>query len=308
MKRLISDAHYHLWSPSTHSWLNDKIGLSNHPAGDLNSVGRDYNINEFLNESSKYLIDKSVHIQCYHDDPLKETISLQQISDNKSLSNGHPHGIIAYAELESDNFEQTLLKHLKNSKNFRGIRQCLDYHPKYENRRLCPRNDLMMDPKWHNGLKILSKYNLIFDLQIYPSQLKYASIIAASYPNLKIIINHCAFPMLNEDFINEWENGLKLMCKNKNVFIKLSGWGIVDQKFNKQSMKYIISKIINLFGVNRCMFASDFPVDKPHGNYDMYWDLYIQICKELGFNNNDIDKMIHLNTIKIYKLNHTSKL
>ena len=56
MKRLISDAHYHLWGPSTHSWLNDKQGLANHPAGDLNSVGRDYNINEFLNESKKNLL------------------------------------------------------------------------------------------------------------------------------------------------------------------------------------------------------------------------------------------------------------
>ena len=112
-KRLISDAHFHLWKPSTHSWLNDKEALANHPVGDLNPVGRDYNIKEFRNESSKYIIDKSVHIQCYHDDLLQETISLQQIAGNKSLSDGHPHGIIAYAELESKDIENTLLKHMR---------------------------------------------------------------------------------------------------------------------------------------------------------------------------------------------------
>ena len=50
------------------------------------------------------------------------------------------------------------------------------------------------------------------------------------------------------------------------------------------------------------MFASDFPVDKPHGDYDMYWDLYINICKELGYSQQEIDKMIHSNTITIYRL------
>ena len=112
-KRLISDAHFHLWKPSSHSWLNDKKALENHPVGDLNPVGRDYNITEFKTESSKYVIDKSVHIQCYHNDPLQETISLQEIADNKSLSDGHPHGIIAYAELEAQDIENTLQKHMR---------------------------------------------------------------------------------------------------------------------------------------------------------------------------------------------------
>eukprot|EP01084_Bolivina_argentea_P085345 154238_1 len=302
MKRLISDAHYHLWKPSTHTWLSDKEGLANHPAGDLNSVGRDYNVTEFRNESSKYIIDKSVHVQCYHTDPLQETITLQEIANNTSLSNGNPHGIIAFAELESKDIEQTLLKHMRYP-NFRGIRECLDYHPKYENRRLCPRDDLMMDRLFHNGLKIMAKYDLIFDMQLYPLQLREASVLAAAHPKLRIVINHCAMPMLNEDYNNEWENGLKLIAQNKNVFIKMSGWGIFDQKFNKQSMKYIIKRIINIFGVDRCMFASDFPVDKPHGKYDMYWDLYIQILKELNFCEEDIDKMVHSNTINVYRLN-----
>ena len=230
MKRLISDPHYHLWAPATHSWLKDKQALANHPGGDLNSVGRDYDIREFLNESKKYKIDKSVHVQCYHEDPLQETITLQEIANNKSLSNGHPNGIIAYAELESSNIEQTLLQHMKYP-NFRGIRQCLDYHPKYDNRRLAPRDDLMMDPE-HKGMKIMQKYDLIFDMQLYPMQLRLCHCCCV-ISKIKNVINHCAFPMLNEDYVNEWENGLKLIAQNKNVFIKLSGWGIVDPKFSK---------------------------------------------------------------------------
>merc|ERR1719242_377683 len=104
MKRLITDPHFHIWGPATHSWLKDKNGLSNHPAGDMNPVGRDYNMHEFLSESRKYRVDKSVHIQCYHDDPFEQTKS-----ENIKF-NGHPHGIIAYAELESDDIKRTLLR------------------------------------------------------------------------------------------------------------------------------------------------------------------------------------------------------
>ena len=306
MKRLITDPHFHLWAPTTHSWLKDKASLSNHPAGDMNPVGRDYNMHEFLSESDKYDLDKSVHVQCYHDDPLQETRSLQSIADNTTFSGGHPHGIIAYAELESPDIESTVTKQMEFT-NFRGIRQCIDYHPKYENRRLCPRDDLMADPAFHRGLQVMAEHNLVFDLQLYPIQLFAASVMAAAHPTLSIVINHCGFPMLSEEPCWEWIKGLMLMANNDNVFIKLSGWGIVDQHFDKMKMKHIIKTVIDIFGVDRCLFASDFPVDKIHGEYDMYWDLYIEILEELGYDEDDIDKMIHRNAIRVYKLKNVKQ-
>ena len=159
----------------------------------------------------------------------------------------------------------------------------------------------MMDPNFHCGLRLLAKYNLIFDMQLYPNQLRCAAVLAAAYPNLRIVINHCGFPMLSEDANSEWLNGLKLMALNENVFIKLSGWGLHGADWRKW-MKYVIKTVVELFGVDRCMFASDFPVDKVHGSYDMYWDLYIETLQELGYEESDIDKMVHLNTIKVYKL------
>ena len=219
LKRPISDPHFHLWSPRTHSWLNDKAGLANHSAGDLNSVGRDYGIPEFLAESNKYSVDASVHIQCYHDDALQETVSLQSIAESNSL--GHPHGIMAYAELESADFAQTLAHHMKCA-NFRGIRQCVDYHAQFENRRLCPRDDLLMDSAFHDGLRLLAQHGLLFDLQLFPSQLRAASVMAAAHPTLGIIVNHCGFPMLNEHprAEQQWLRGLELMAQHQNVSIK----------------------------------------------------------------------------------------
>ena len=303
-KRLICDPHHHLWSPSTHSWLNDKTMLetfSDALAG-LECVEKYnvYDIEQFMNESKKYKLDKSVYLQCGFDDPsTTETKAVQAIADKY----GFPHGIIGHAVLQSDDIEQVLKEQMK-SPNFRGIRAGIAYHPRYPSRSWGGTDDVMMDPKFHHGLRMMDKYNLIFDAHLYPQQLKYLTMIAASYPSLRIVINHCAYPLVESlNDLTIWENGIKLVSECKNVFIKLSGWCIADLKFNKETMKFLSKTIISAFGVNRCMFASNFPVDKPHGQYDVYWDSYIQILQELQFNEQDIDKMIHKNAIKIYKLN-----
>eukprot|EP01084_Bolivina_argentea_P277687 474180_1 len=301
MKRLISDPHHHLWNPSTNSWINQKHRLKTVPVIKSLENYSYYGIDQFLSESKKYKLDSCVYLQCGYNDNIKEVEAMQSLYDKY----GFPNGIIGYANLQSDNIEYILKKQMKY-KNFRGIRPTIKYHQIYEQRRSAPNANIMMSPTFHNGLQLMSKYNLILELHLYPSQLKYASIIACSYPKLKMIINHCAYP-LNEDIEEYWNKGMELMSKCKNVFVKLSGWCIFDEHFNHDSMKYIIKKIVDLFGVNKCMFASNFPVDKPYGHYDMYWDLYIKILQELGFTETQIDKMIHKNAIKIYKLHTTIK-
>ncbi len=106
------------------------------------------------------------------------------------------------------------------------------------------------------------------------------------------------------DLNKYWYEGIKLLSKCENVFIKISGWFVAQKKYKRELMKDIIQYIINQFGVNRCMFASNFPVDKPYGSYDYYWNQFIEILKELGYNEFSIDKLVHLNAIKIYKLDN----
>eukprot|EP01084_Bolivina_argentea_P217902 369885_1 len=303
-KRLITDPHFHVWKPSTHPHLTNEEFLKS-PLGQLLEDGLKlspiYSILDFMNESKKYILHKSVYLQCGHINPLKETEYLQTIGDKYD----HPNGIIAKADLQSDDIEFILKQHMKY-KNFRGIRAAIGYHQKYEKHRFCTDPNIMLSQSFHNGLKVMNKYNLIFDCHIYPIQLKYAAMIACAYPNLRIVINHSGYPIQMDDMndLNKyWYEGIKLLSKCNNVFIKISGWFVAQKKYKRELMKEIIKYIINEFGVNRCMFASNFPVDKPYGEYDYYWDQFIEILKELGgYNEFHIDKLVHLNAIKIYKL------
>lgn len=318
--RKICDPHFHVWSPSTHSWLKNKENLIHHPAGDMRPVGNDYTYDMFQQEpdGDKYEMVGCVYLQCFHDDPLKEMVEIKEASSKAKYTdiNKIPCSIVGYAQLQDDNIKSIIDKYCNTiGASFMGIRQCLDWHPKYENRRLAENDELMMNPKFHKGLRYLLSKNKIFDLQLYPSQMKTASVLVASLANGdskngKIVINHCGFA-LKEDFDNGiWHNGIKLLSQaSDNVFIKLSGWGIFLNNFKIEDDKYddyivgIIKHCIKCFGIDRCMFASDFPVDKIHGNYNNFWDKYVKILKtKLNLSEKDIDKVICQNAMNIYGL------
>ena len=312
-KRLITDPHFHLWSPSTHMILKypsfashkaDALGgtldcLYNYPV---------YTIQDFMYESKKYRLDKCVYMECSPDDDnmeyhgLKEVKTIQGIADKY----GFPNGIIGGAHLTSPNIED-VIKKLMECENFRGIRPVLCYNNKHKSRSYVEDGNILINSAFLNGLKILQKYGLIFECHTYPEQLKYVAVIANVYSKLKIVINHVGYPLIEDvhDLVI-WLNNMKLLSKCQNVYVKLSGWCIFNKGFNKESMKYYIETMVNMFGIHRCMFASNFPVDKPFGSYDEYWDMYVQILIELGYNDSDIDKLIHSNAINVYNLNSSS--
>ncbi|ETO04449.1 amidohydrolase 2, partial [Reticulomyxa filosa] len=268
-----------------------------------------------IHQSSLYELNKSVHVQCFHDDPLEETRYRQDLY----VQYKHPTAIIACIDLCDPNVETVIQQHQKLSSQFRGVRHCLDYHPKYKNRQLVRRFDVLMSPEFHHGLRYefpsilffhkvriiiifffmtkkkkrsLDKHGLIFEMQIYPCQMTCAAVVAAAYPKLKIVINHCGFPL--EEDMDIWKQGIALLSKCKNVYIKMSGGG-----------KIAVFGIDN-FGVDRVMFASDFPVDKIHGDYDMYWHMYISMLVKNHFDQAQIQKMVHSNAIHFYQLNGRS--
>ncbi len=103
-KRVITDPHFHAWSPDTHKWLS------------ISPKAKKYTVKDFLSETSKYDIQYSVYIQCGHSNPLQEITDLQKQSPN---NHGHPQGIIGFVDLREDNLEAILKEYMKSS-NFRG--------------------------------------------------------------------------------------------------------------------------------------------------------------------------------------------
>jgi len=305
-KRLICDPHHHLWTPSTHSWWHDTAWQKTVADGVAGSAifaekYRIYGASEFRAESKKYELDKSVYLECSYDsNEMSEVEYVQKLGD---LHGGIPTGIIGAADLERDDIEDVLESYMKCSR-FRGIRASICWNSKYPSRSWANSADTMMSPKFIRGLKVMAKHALILDLHVYPEQLQCAAVIAAALPDLRIVVNHCGYPLIESlSDLMEWQKGMQLMSRCSNVYVKLSGWCIADKWFNIGSMKYLSKYLLDCFGVDRCMFASNFPVDKPYGSYDFYWDSYIQIARELGYDEKDIDKLIHDNAVRVYRLN-----
>ena len=124
-----------------------------------------------------------------------------------------------------------------------------------------------------------------------------------SFLNVLFIINHSLSPLsLDRQSIKEWRNQIKLLSDCDNVVIKLSGFGEINPSWNLQSIKPLILYSIEAFGINRCMFGTNFPVDKflSSPSYNDYWNAYYSVVQD--FNNDEKNELFYRNAEKYYRI------
>lgn len=296
-KRKIVDAHHHLWDLGRgyhYPWLQDRP-LPNGVCGDLTNIARDYVLADFQADTANYDLVKSVHIEAVSAHPVDETAWLQELADRR----GFPHGIVARAELQAPDVEQILAEH-KRYANTRGIRHIVNWH---RDPRLTfgDRNDLMTDPAWLAGFRLLKKYDLSFDLQLYPSQMADAAELAHRHPDTRIILNHAGMPVDRDPAgLALWRDGMARLAAEENVVAKISGLGMVDWHWNIESIRPFVLGTIDAFGVDRTMFGSNFPVDKLYGSFDDLYGAFESIVT--GFSEAEKQKLFHDNAVAYYRL------
>ena len=229
------------------------------PMGDITPIAHDYLLADYLDDTNAYELVKSVHVQCGWSgpDPVGETRWLQSVAD----VHGFPHGIVVYAALNESEVELVLAGHRRFA-NVRGVRQILNWH-RDPLKTYLSRPDLMQDAAWLRGFQLLKKYRLSFDLQLYPSQMADAANLAARHPDQQIILNHAGMPVDRDaEGIERWRRGMRLLSACENVSVKVSGLSIGDRSWTVPSIRPFILETIEIFGVDRVMLASNFPVDK----------------------------------------------
>ena len=264
----IIDAHHHLWNPISndpdigYAWLKN-IGAPK-PFGDPTAIQRDYLLDEFLAEPAPHQFTASVHVQADGaiPDPVKETRFVQSLSDQS----GFPIAIVGFLDLTRDDAEETIIRH-KQSSSFRGVRQILS---RLENRpdiSFAP-VDYIRDKTWQKNFALLPKHDLSFDLQIYPEQMWDAATFLAEHPDVPVIIDHLGSPWdLSVEGLKRWRAGLENLAELPNISIKLSGFGMFKPDWNGADLQPLINDINSLFGFDRVLFASNFPVDKLMRSY-----------------------------------------
>jgi predicted TIM-barrel fold metal-dependent hydrolase len=275
----VVDAHHHLWDLNVlrYPWLESGGPLA-----------RNYLLDDYLADAAPHGVVKSVHLQaeCDASDPVAETRWLQHIADKR----GFPHGIVAFVSLEEERAGRLIDDHLLY-RNVRGVRQILDSDP----------HQLLTDPCWRQGFALLGVRGLSFDMQVHPLQMPRAADLARSFPTTQVVLNHTGMPHQQDAAgIESWRRGMRLLAAEPNVAVKISGHGMFDGSWTSDSVRPIIVETIRLFGPWRCIFASNFPVDKPAAGFGRVLTAFQEAIA--GFPDAEQRAMLHDNAVRIYRL------
>lgn len=289
------DAHHHIWRQKDLPWL---LGPEQPRIfGPYAAIKRDYLIDEFLTDLQGTGIEKSVYVQAnwapnwFAD----EVAWVQSVADE----HGWPHGIVGYADFTVDDVRPQLDK-LKGFPLMRGIRQQLHWH---ENLlyRFAARPDLPADPTLQRNVARLAEYGWSFDLQVFAPQMADAAKLARACPDVTFILQHAG---MLEDTTEEgrkaWRDGMRRLAECENVVTKLSAFGTFIHRNDATFITEMIVETEKLFGANRCMFGSNFPIEKLWTDYATLFAAFRKGAK--GLSQKAQQAIFHDTAARVYRL------
>ena len=296
------DTHHHLWDIETnpYPWLTDPI---DHFVGDYSIFRRTYLISHLHADAEGLPLVKSVHVQAEWDheqDSVGETAWLQSVADS-SGSRGMPHAIIGYTDLSRPGAADEIARHTEYP-NWRGIRHMLNWaeDPKWQ---FTDRSDLMDDAQWRAGYRALADHDGSFDLQVWPWQLESAARLARDIPEVPVVLDHTGMPRDWDDAgVKVWREGMAALAAAPNTSVKISALGMFAKEFGKDAIRQFVLDTIDVFGVDRCMFASNYPVDMLFGSYADIWNAYDEITSEAGMTDSERERLFQTNAERIYRV------
>lgn len=295
----ICDPHHHLWDYPHHRYLLEDL---------LRDTGSGHNVQQtvFVECVSMYRTDGPDGMK-----PVGETEFVQGVAD-RSVAGGAGRtavcaGIVSFADLTlGDGVQAVLEAHMEASPGrFRGIRHATSWHasPDIRNAHTGAPAGLMADAEFRTGLRRLHALGLSFDAWLYHTQLMELVDLARACPEGTIILDHVGGPLgigpyrgKRDDVFAEWQGGIAELAACPNVVVKLGGMAMPMSGFgwHKQAVPPTSARIaealapyylhcVEQFGVERCMFESNFPVDKASCSYAVLWNAFKRIVQDFSY-------------------------
>jgi len=273
----IVDAHHHIWRRADLPWLDGP--MQPRIFGPYEAIRRDYPIGEFLADIAGCEVVKSVYVQAnWAKTAFEDEVAYVQRAADET---GYPHGIVGYADfLAADVREQ--LDRLTKYRAMRGLRMQLHWHekPQYT---FAVKPDLARDPTLQKNVARLADYGWSFDLQVFASQMEGAAELAASCPKVTLILQHAGMPEdLSDAGWAQWRAGMQRLAGEPNVVCKLSGLGTFIHRNDGDHIAAIVREAVALFGPSRCLFGSNFPIEKLWTRYGDLAAAYRRALEPLG--------------------------
>lgn len=252
------DAHHHLWDlgRNRYPWLADEPE-KHFFLGDYEALKRDYMPADYRRDAGRHNVIATVHCEAEWDrnDQVGETDWLMKVN----AEHGMPNAIVAHAWFHTENAAEVLARQAA-CPLVRGIRSkpvtSLSPHA------MTPgAPGTMQDPKWLEGFARLEGYGFSWDLRVPYWHLYEAAEVAAAFPRTPIVLNHTGFPWdRSPKGLAAWRAAMERIAREPNVHLKVSEFGLKDGPWEYESNREVVRTAIAIFGIERCMFASNFPV------------------------------------------------
>ena len=256
------DAHHHIWRQKDLPWLlgPEKPRIF----GPYAPIKRDYLIEEYFQDITETGIEKSVYVQAnWAPNWWEDEISWVEAVAQRT---GWPHAVIGFTDFTRGDIGSQL-KQAKNFGLLRGFRQQFHWHenPLY---RFAP-DPRQFDTKTvQSNIAQLADYGWVFELQVFPSQMKAAAKLVKACPEVTFVLQHAG--MLEDQSKSgwdEWREGMKHLSDLENIVSKLSAFGTFIHRNDPDFILQIVRETIKLFGAQRCLFGSNFPIEKLWTSY-----------------------------------------
>lgn len=274
----IIDSHQHFWKFDAvrDSWITE----------DMKVIQRDFLPADLAPVLQENGVSGCVAVQAGQSEAENEFLL--------SLANNNLYikGIVGWVDLRSDNIQERLEYYSKFS-IIKGFRHVLQGEAD---------RGLMLNKSFMRGIAALQQFDFTYDILIYPDQLPYVPEFVSAFPKQKFVIDHLAKPEIKKKNMEEWEKSLILLQSFENVSCKISGM-VTEADWNNwktEDLTPCIDAVAEVFGPDRIMFGSDWPVCLVAASYRQT----IEIVQDYfsSFLLKDREKFFGKNAIKFYNL------
>jgi len=255
----VVDAHVHLWDPARTDWYPYLSRPQEGGAGDASRMCRAFDVDTYRSEAARWNVDKFVNVAAATGGhSIEETIELDLVAG----AGGGPDAIIGGLPPTGSVAEAVeLIDRQMAASRFRGVRQM----------------GANMGPVPDAGvLQALEERNLLFELMTHPDQLRVAATQLVGLDELAVVVEHTGWPRSDADEERAlWRDGIDALAGlGANVVCKLSGLAMPFGSMRVDAFAPWLEYAIEAFGVDRCMFASNFPVDSMYGTFDELYAVF----------------------------------
>lgn len=291
----IVDAHHHIWRRKDLPWLDGP--MQPRIFGPYEAIRRDYLIGEFLSDIAGSDVVKSVYVQAnWAKDRFEDEVAyVQQAADET----GFPQAIVGYADFLAPDVRPQLDR-LTKYRGMRGLRMQLQWHenPQY---RFASGPDLARDRVLQKNVAKLADYGWSFDLQVFAGQMDGAAELAESAPRVTFILQHAGMlEDLSPAGWDKWRAGMRKLAARPNMVSKLSALGTFIHKNDPQHIAAVVRETVAIFGADRCLFGSNFPVEKLWTGYAPLVAAFRAAVEPLGAK---IERAaLHDTAVRVYRL------